>query len=377
MIKNTKIYKKLRNYISEVLGYKYQLFHRKALLKLKYKVEISKNKTNLSNNFYSKILKILNKSKNLDNIEKDSLWLDIFNKYHKNFINIISKDNLKLKQILDNPSKYNLFFGFDNNCEYFLRRPRYIDLFENNELVVDKILNLAEYLGILRHNNPEHFRLKFSKISIDDLLDRIEEKLHIELNFKNVFPGEEGIKTKRGIISNREIQALYQAYKIKEIFRKNNYESILEIGGGLGRTAYYCNKFGIKNYTLTDLIIPRICQLNYLSRVLNEKIVLDESELQNQNLQNCIKVISPEFLFKNNNKFDLVFNSDSLTEIDYLNQKKYSSFISNNSNVFYSINHESNEKTINDLFINTEIKEYEKNMYWLRKGYLEEYLKFK
>lgn len=377
MIKNNKIYKKLRTYVCEVMGYKYQLFHRKALLKLKYKVEISKNKTNLSNSFYSKINKILNNSKNFDSIEKDSLWFDTLNTYHQKFVDTVSKDNLKLKEILDNPSKYNLFFGFDNNCEYFLKRPRYIDFFENKELVADKILNLGEYLGILRHNNPEHFRLKFSKPSIDDLLDQIEKKLQIQLNFKNVFPGEEGIKTKRGIISNREIQAIYQAYKIKEIFIKNNYESILEIGGGLGRTAYYCNKFGIKNYTITDLMVPRICQLNYLSRVLNEKIVLYENELHNQNSQNCIKIISPEFLFKHNNKFDLIFNSDSLTEIDHLNQKKYSSFISNNCNLFYSINHESNEKTVNNLFINTEIKEYEKNMYWLRKGYLEEYLKFK
>ena len=130
-------------------------------------------------------------------------------------MNIVHKDNSKLKEILDNPSKYNLFFGFDNNCEYFLKRPRYIDYFENNELVVDKILNLSEYLGILRHNNPEHFRLRFSKPSIENLLDQIEEKLQIELIFKNVFPGEEGVETTRGIISNREIQAIYHAYKIK------------------------------------------------------------------------------------------------------------------------------------------------------------------
>ena len=141
-------------------------------------------------------------------------------------MNIVHKDNSKLKEILDNPSKYNLFFGFDNNCEYFLKRPRYIDYFENNELVVDKILNLSEYLGILRHNNPEHFRLRFSKPSIENLLDQIEDKLQIELIFKNVFPGEEGVETKRGIISNREIQAIYHAYKIKEIFKKNNYKSI-------------------------------------------------------------------------------------------------------------------------------------------------------
>ena len=32
-----------------------------------------------------------------------------------------------------------------------------------------------------------------------------------------------------------------------------------------------------------------------------------------------IKLISPKELFDSNEKFDLVFNSDSLTEIDYKN----------------------------------------------------------
>ena len=76
MIKNSKIYQKLRNYICEILGFKYQLFHRKALLNLDYKVDISRQSTELSEKFYSKIFNILDQK---DNINKDSLWLDIFN----------------------------------------------------------------------------------------------------------------------------------------------------------------------------------------------------------------------------------------------------------------------------------------------------------
>ena len=37
---------------------------------------------------------------------------------------------------------------------------------------------------------------------------------------------------------------------------------------------------------------------------------MDQMELDNQNAQNFIKLISPENLFENNYKFDLVFNSD-------------------------------------------------------------------
>jgi len=82
-------------------------------------------------------------------------------------------------------------------------------------------------------------------------------------------------------------------------------------------------------------------------------------------------------LFKIQNKFDLVFNSDSLTEIDALNQKKYVNLIINNTKFFYSINHESNNTTVTNLFLKTNITEYDKTLYWLRRGYLEEQFKFK
>ena len=313
-------------------------------------------------------------------IEIKLTWFNIANEYHENFIAKVRANKLNLEIMLDDPSKFNLFYGFDNNCESHLKtiRPRYIDYFQNNELVIDKILNLAQFLGILRHNNPERYMLIGNKKpNIETLIDKIEERLLIKLNFKNVFPGEEGIKTSRGILSNREIQAIYQAYKIKRICKKNNYKNILEIGGGLGRTAYYCREFGIKNYTLVDLLIPRICQINYLARVVGESEVLSEKKISNfRGIEDKIKIVSPNYLFKDDNNFDLVFNSDSITEIDMLTQKKYVNFIKKNTKYFYSINHESNKNKVIDLFDNFKIDEIERNLYWLRKGYLEEHFKF-
>ena len=377
VIKSNKIYKKAINYLCDILGLKYQFFNRKVLLKLNYEVVISKKKTKLSKEFYRDILKILDQK---DEIHIDSTWFNIADEYHKNFINKVKADESNLEIILDNPSKFNLFYGFDNNCASHLKtiRPRYIDYFQNNELVIDKILNLAQFLGILRHNNPERYMLVGNKKpNIETLIDKIEERLKIKLSFKNVFPGEEGIKTSRGILSNREIQAIYQAYKIKEICKKNNYKKVLEIGGGLGRTAYYCRRFGIKDFTLVDLLIPRICQLNYLARVISENEVLSEKKITDlESIEEKFKIISPDFLFKNCNNFDLIFNSDSITEIDSLTQSKYISFIKDNSKYFYSINHESNRHRVIDLFDNFKIEETERNLYWLRKGYLEEHFKF-
>lgn len=374
MLKKSKLYKKMIAYVCEYLGINYHFFHRRALLKLDYKIEISKKKTKLSHQFYRNIVEIFNQK---NEINQDSTWLKIFNDFHKNIIEIIRRDESKIEDILDNPSKYNIFYGFENNCEFNKRNRRYIDYYENDELVIDKILNFAEFLGIIRHNNPERYRIIFKKPNLDFLISEIEKKINLELKFENVFPGEKGVKTKKGIISSREIQAIYQAYQIKEIFKKNNYKNILEIGGGLGRTAYYCYKFGIKDLTIVDLLIPQVCQLNYLSRVLSEETLLNEKQIRKMgNLKDKIKIISPNYLFNNEKKYDLAFNSDSFTEIDTLSQIKYVNFIYENTKYFYSINHESNKNKVSDLFAEKKINEFKKNLYWLRKGYLEEHFKF-
>ena len=117
MIKKNKIYKKLIKYLCEYLGFEYRFFHRKALLKLDYKIEISKKKTKLSTQFYEKIFNIINQE---DEINKGSSWLNIFNNFHKNIIETIRQDKSKIEDILDNPSKSNIFYGFDNNCKYIL-----------------------------------------------------------------------------------------------------------------------------------------------------------------------------------------------------------------------------------------------------------------
>ena len=108
-----------------------------------------------------------------------------------------------------------------------------------------------------------------------------------------------------------------------------------------------------------------------------EENILNEKQIANlENLENKIKIVSPNFLFNNKNRYDLVFNSDSITEIDVLSQSKYVNFIKDNTKYFYSINHESNKNKVSDLFSKVNIVEYDKNLYWLRKGYLEEHFKF-
>ncbi len=361
-------------YYREILNLKYQFYRKQDLLNIKNEILISEKKTKLNQNKINQIYILLNKQEKVD---KDSMWFAILNDYHINFLNYVKQNKKKLEYALDNPHEYNIFYGFDDNCKLIHDNSGFNFNFRYSQPIIDKLISLCEFFGILRLDNPENFKKKYENLDVEKLITKIEKKINLKLRFNNPFPGEKGIKTSKGILQIREIQAIYQAFKIHEILKHNKFrnKNVLEFGGGMGRTAYYCYRLGIKNYTLVDLLVPRICQINYLSRLINEKKIILNPKKDDFNKQN-IKIISPDFLFSKNFKFDLVFNSDSFTEIDLINQKKYEKYLLKNSKIFFSINHENNNYRVRDFFKNINSLNYSRNLYWLRRGYVEEQFKF-
>lgn len=109
--------------------------------------------------------------------------------------------------------------------------------------------------------------------------------------------------------------------------------------------------------------------------MIGEKNILLDSEFKIYDNENICKIISPKTYFSNNISYDLCFNSDSLTEIDIDTQKRYANSILLRTKLFYSINHENNSLTVNSHF-NNKCKSYSRNLYWLRRGYVEEVFSF-
>ena len=362
-------------YYREIFRLKDQFFRNQNLLNINNKISISKNIIPINKKKLNEIYNLLNEN---DYVHKDSIWFSILTNHHIKFLSYVNDNKNNLKYALDNPKLFNIFYGFDDNCEILHKSSSFNFKFRYSLLIIDKLISFCEFLGILRLDNPENLKKIDKNLNIEKLIIKIEKKIKLKLKFNNPFPGEKGIETSKGILTSREIQAIYQAYKIKKMIDSNEYKkkNILEIGAGLGRTAYYCFKFGIKNYTLVDLLIPRICQINYLARLIDEKKIITKPRLSNFYRKN-IKVISPEFLFSNDIKFDLIFNSDSFTEIDFKNQKRYKKYIEKNSKIFFSINHENNYFKVSDYFNSKNLSRYSKNLYWLRRGYVEEVFRFK
>lgn len=245
--------------------------------------------------------------------------------------------------ILRDPMSNFLHYGFENTFRGF---PGGIDK------DISALRTLGEALGTERLINPSHdtVAMKFRNFrrsleSAEAILARIDARLG-RIDFPNPFPVESGIDTKRGIASNRAIQAIYQASLLKG--------RVLEIGGGLGRTAYYAHRFGITDYTIVDLPFTGISQGYFLGATLGE---------------HPIKLISPDEFFASSETYDIAFNADSLTELSRSAAEKYSSAIKSRAKIFISINHESNGFGVSDLFS----QRISRNPYWFRSGYVEEY----
>lgn len=310
----------------------------------------------------------------------DSMWQTFFLDLHKDIHQIIiDNDREKVESILRNPASSDLFFGFDNNSKSLLSLlgRRLEDLYQHTQ-TLDSLLRFAEAIGTFRLVNPEtySFPKKPLRIKTDKVIDVLEAALGFEIEVPNPYPKECGVLSKRGIISYRVPQAIYQAWRISQLVAHIPNPRILEIGAGLGRTAIYARQFGIKDYTIIDIPITLLASGYFLGRVLGNDRVL----LSNENARNpaeCVKILPPHFFFNGSDRYDLIVNVDSLTEIDETIARNYWSHIETRTDIFLSMNHEQNSFTTRELISGSKrIISSDRVPCWMRRGYTEETVRF-
>ena len=145
-------------------------------------------------------------------------------------------------------------------------------------------------------------------------------------------------------------------------------QRIVEIGPGLGRAAYYARKFGLSNYTTVDLPLGNIVQACFLSRALGE----DAIALPGESAQiGQVRIETPSWFLATEEKFDIVLNVNSMTEMSFDNANAYVEKIVAASCAFVSINHEINTFKTADLPALKGLSG-QRFPYWMRKGYVEE-----
>jgi hypothetical protein len=307
-----------------------------------------------------------------------AMWEDIFDERHAGSHQVFlegSADDAAM--LLRNPGQSDLFWGFDGHCASILKmRNKSYNLAEARSCL-DNLVRFGEAIGAINLDYPEGYpSVKAIALKADTTIATIEDYLGIELTFPAPFPNEFGIQTKKGVVSYRVPQAMYQAWRVKKLLADVPNPRVLEIGGGLGRTAYYARLFGIADYTIIDLPFTGLSQGYFLGRAFGEdQIILSgESALEPGSK---IKIMPPSFFLEGRERYDLVMNVDSLPEMSIATAKSYIDQIFARSNLFASINHEAGAFTVRDL-----IKEksrtaiVDRTPYWMRRGYVEELVRF-
>lgn len=307
-----------------------------------------------------------------------SQWADIFLDRHGDIHSVfMSNDRQKTKSILRNPVKSDLMFGFDNMARS-LRQVNRIECAHAPRLTLDALISLAEALGARAMENPENYSWKVSHTSVDEVLVQIEKVLKIEIVLPNFYPSEHGILTQRGVMSYRVPPAIYQAWRMSQLLKGKSNPKVLEIGGGLGRTAFYAHKLGITDYTIVDIPMTSLAQGYFLGNALGENsIIIDGENLSAERAASRIKLLSPRTFFSSSEHYDLIINVDSLTEIGEETASAYWTDIEKRTDIFLSINHETNPFSISKFIKNSEnISKTSRTPYWMRRGYLEEVVVF-
>ena len=279
--------------------------------------------------------------------------------------------NDALRTIFADPGSTDLFYGADNLFRAFLTdwsaNPQ-ADANAAKQTRSDLVgLMVAIGLHRVRASTIED---DFEQIDIEASLQKLDSALRQTTLFTNHFSG---LQTSRGVASYRAVQALYQAWRLSRIIRPRDRGSVLEIGPGLGRTAYYAFKMGIGDYTTVDLPLGIVAQACFLGATLGPDLVWMIGDNPSM-APGRICLLPPSKLDKIQQKFDIVLNVDLMTEMSSDVAAKYVRWIAKSADVFLSINHEANVFTVAELasaHFAPRIKTV-RSPYWMRGGYVEE-----
>ena len=325
-------------------------------------------------NFIDRLRGIINKD-----VVVSAHWEDMYSigdkkNFHKQLIKM-SDENFFYE--VANPSKNDLHFGFGDICKHVLENPR-ISYFYLNKKVYDTIFRLACSIGVRKFPEVYHF-LKFDFDSPDQMLDDIFNELGNESNFPNIFKGEFRLNTKYGVVSFAPIQQMYHAMKILEFSKIYQIKSprVLEIGAGLGLSAYHARNFKIKDYTILDLSLGSLSQAFFFGSTIGKKNIIIGDEIKNydnesEEFNDKIKLIQSTELELVPDNIDITLNCDSITEMSFEQAQIYIKLVSKKSKYFLSLNHDNNSFVISEIFKNTDFKRLYRVPSWYRQGYNEE-----
>jgi hypothetical protein len=300
------------------------------------------------------------------------IWSGIAGKSRNVHDALLAGDVAAVTDILRHPHRSNLHYGFEMVFEEYAASVR-----ENPAIgrlqarwAHDNLVRVAETIGAIRTYLPE---VDFQDRPWDpeSLIAAIERVVGCELRFPNTIPEEYGVRTSRGAICHRAVQALYQAWRLAQLRAFAGGGKTLEIGAGLGRTAWFASLFGFSDYTIVDLPLANVAQSYFLGRALGpDRVVLHgEPDVSGPR----VRIENPAWFHAAADRYDIALNNDSMVEIGLEAVEDYWRQLARRAEIFVSMNHEAQSFRVADLpgRLGIAVKSL-RSFHPVRQGYIEE-----
>ena len=301
----------------------------------------------------------------------DSIWAIIGDRRAAIHEALIGDDLERLADILANPADSELYHGIDTLSAVSMVGLR--DSGKGSREIVSQTIRdhlgaLAQTIGACRHYNPENPR-QASKTA-DAVLDEIERVIRAPIKLPNPFPDEYGLETSRGLLAYKIPMALYQAHRLREILRLVKGNRVLEIGAGMGRTAYHAWLMGIHDYTTIDLPMGIVAQACFLAPALGEEAIHLPGESPAGGRIRLLAATGGGI--ERPERFDVVLNANSLTEMTHAQATAYFQFARRYCRAFLSVNHEANVFTVREIAAQCGCDSVSRSLSAIRIGYVDE-----
>ncbi|MGO9389446.1 hypothetical protein [Rhodoblastus sp.] len=306
--------------------------------------------------------------------DPENFWLSLYGPLKEPIHDaLISRNHEETTRLLRDPRSNFLFYGFEALFQGLNENPAWLSLQASSHY--DGLLRLCEAVGVIAMEDPEAYRFDQDpppKKPIESLLLLLDHAFGFRVTFPNPYPHESGLATTRGVASQRAIHSLYLAWRSTTFLTGIANPRILEIGAGLGRTAFYSSQFGIKDYSIIDIPMTLAAQAYFLGRTLGDNRITLCGEAGDA----LVKLMPPKYFLDSDEKYDLVVNVDSLPEIGEEFGMRYIKEIAHRSPRFLSINHELLPFIVKDGMQQVSCRSSTRHPYWMRRGYLEEVFTF-
>jgi hypothetical protein len=307
-----------------------------------------------------------------------SMWTDIHARVADIHQALLDRDVRAVADAFRDPAQNHVLYGFEtfySGSSVYEEHGRrvYVDATK------DVLVRLAEALALIPLELPDGPWGEMWGTNIDtpvpEVVESIEKRLGVRVAIEPVQRGFTGLAADGGVITRGSLDGLHAAQRARSLVDGVGTPRIMEIGAGLGYSAYYARQLGLTDYTIVDLPFTSAVQAYFLGRVLGPDEIVLEGEVEDLSAPSPkIKLATPALMRDRDDCFQLVVNVNSLTEVGPALAVEYARHIMAIAPVFLSINHEANIFTVFHLFDDADVT-IERSPHWLRNGYAEEIIR--